>query len=120
MAWLGPAPAHGNDPFASLHALGEGLGRRSHGTVAGEVGVIFGAEAFDDVGACGLVVGIAQDERIAKGSVLSIDVEGDLAGFGLAGGACALVSEADIPIGRGAKVAVAAVSVNDPALSRST
>ena len=44
---LRPAPAHGNDPFADLHALGEGLGRRSHGTVASEVRVIFGAEALD-------------------------------------------------------------------------
>jgi hypothetical protein len=88
VAWLGPAPAHGNDPFASLHALGEGLGRRGHGTVAIEVGVIFGAEAFDDVGACGLVVGVAQDERIAKDAVFAIDVDGDLAGLGLAGGAC--------------------------------
>ena len=84
MAWLGPAPAHGNDPFASLHALGEGLGCRGHGTVASEVGVIFGAEAFDDVGACGLVVGVAQDERISEDSVLAIDIDGGLAGFRLA------------------------------------
>jgi len=25
VAWLGPAPAHANDAFAGLHALGEGL-----------------------------------------------------------------------------------------------
>ena len=101
VAWLGPAPAHADDVFASFHALGEGLGCRGHGTVASEVGVIFGAEAFDDVGACGLVVGIAQDEWISEDAVLAIDVDGDLAGLGLAGGACALVSEADIPIGEG-------------------
>ena len=95
MAWLGPAPALANDAFAGVHALGEGLGCRGHGTVAGEVGVIFGAEAFDDVGACGLVVGVAQDERISEDAVFAIDVDGDLAGLGLAGGACALVSEAD-------------------------
>ena len=67
VAWLGPAPAHANDAFAGLHALGEGLGCRGHGTVASEVGVILGAEAFDDVGACGLVGCVAQDEWVAVG-----------------------------------------------------
>jgi hypothetical protein len=94
MRWLGPAPAHANDAFAGLHALGEALCYSGHGTVAGEVGVIFGAEAFDDIGACGLVVGVAQDERISEDAVLAIDVDGDLAGLGLAGGARAFVSEA--------------------------
>ena len=97
MAWA--APAHANDAFAGLHALGEGLGCRGHGTVASEVGMILGAEAFDDVGACGLVVGVAQDEWISEDAVLAIDFDGDLAGLGLAWGACALVSEADISIG---------------------
>ena len=62
MAWLGPAPAHANDAFAGLHALGEGLGCRGHGTVASKVGAILDGKAFDDVGACGLVVGVSQDE----------------------------------------------------------
>jgi hypothetical protein len=84
---------------AGLHALGEALFCSGHGTVAGEVGVIFGAEAFDDIGACGFVVGVAQDERISEDAVLAIDVDGDLAGLGLAGGARAFVSEADISIG---------------------
>jgi hypothetical protein len=59
VAWLGPAAAHAKDALADLHALGEGLGCRGHGTVASEVGVILGAEAFDDVGAGGLVGGVA-------------------------------------------------------------
>jgi hypothetical protein len=62
VAWLGPAPAHANDAFAGLHALGEGLGCRGHGTVASKVGAILDGKAFDDVGACGLVVGVSQDE----------------------------------------------------------
>ena len=99
VAWLGPAPAHANDAFAGLHALGEGLGCRGRGTVASEVGVILGAEAFDDVGACGLVGGVAQDEWIAEDAVLAIDIDGDLARLGLAWSARALVSEADISIG---------------------
>jgi hypothetical protein len=33
-----------------------------HGTVASKVGAILDGEAFDDVGACGLVIGVSQDE----------------------------------------------------------
>src|ERR1700677_1822640 len=78
---------------------GRGLGCRGHGTVASGVGLIFGAEAFDHVGACGLVGGVARDEWIAEDAVLAIDIDGDFTGLGLAWGACALVSEADISIG---------------------
>jgi hypothetical protein len=49
VAWLGPAPAHANDAFAGLHALGEGLGCRGHGTVASEVGAILDGKVFDDL-----------------------------------------------------------------------
>ena len=106
---LRPAPAHGNDPFASLHALGEGLGCRGHGTVASEIGVIFGAEAFDDVGACGLVVGVVQDERISEDSVLAIDIDGGLAGFGLPGAPARLFPRRIYPSEPCAKAAAVAV-----------
>ena len=43
-------------------SLGEGLDCRGHGTVASKVGAILDGKAFDDVGACGLVVGVSQDE----------------------------------------------------------
>jgi hypothetical protein len=96
MAW---ALAHANDAFAGLHALGEASFCSGHGTVAGEVGVIFGAEAFDDIGACGFVVGVAQDERISEDAVLAGAAGKPKPGEIAADIDRAFVSEADISIG---------------------
>ena len=81
VTWLRPAPAHADDAFPVLDALGEDLGRLRHRAVACEVSLIFGAEALDDVGACGLVVGVVQHEGIAEDAVPAIDVDGHFAGL---------------------------------------
>jgi hypothetical protein len=99
VAWLGPAPAHANDALAGLHALGGGLGCRGHGTVASKVGLIFGAEAFDHVGACGLVGGVAQDEWIAEDTVLRSISTAISPGLGLPGAPARLFPRRIYPLG---------------------
>jgi hypothetical protein len=67
----------------------------AHRAIAFEVGLVFGAEALDDVVAGGGVVGMVENERIAEDAVFAVDVDGDFAGAGLAGRAGALVAETD-------------------------
>src|SRR5271169_6297204 len=95
VAALRPTPAHADQALALSDAFGEGFGRGAHGAIAFEVGLVFGAEALDDVVARGGVGGIVENERIAEDAVSAVDVDGDFAGAGLAGRAGALVAEAD-------------------------
>jgi hypothetical protein len=95
VATLRPTPAHADQALALSDAFSEGFCRGAHRAIAFEVGFVFGAEALDDVVAGGGVGGIVEHEQIAEDAVVAVDVDGDFAGAGLAGRACALVAEAD-------------------------
>src|SRR5271170_8391472 len=84
VATLRPTPAHADQALALSDAVGEGFGRGAHRAIAFEVGLVFGAEALDDVVAGGGVGGIVENERIAEDAVFAVDVDGDFAGAGLA------------------------------------
>jgi hypothetical protein len=70
VATLRPTPAHADQALALSDAFGEGFGRGAHRAIAFEVGLVFGAEALDDVVAGGGVGGIVELERIAEDAVL--------------------------------------------------
>src|SRR5271166_4251275 len=95
VARLWPTPARADQALALSDAFGEGFGCGAHRAIAFEVGFVFGAEALDEVVAGGGVARIVENERIAEDAVFAVDVDGDFAGAGLAGGAGALVAEAD-------------------------
>src|SRR5271155_4606765 len=85
VATLRPTPAHADQALALSDAFGEGFGRDARGAIAFEVGLVFGAEAFDDVVAGGGVARIMENERIAEDAVFAVDVDGDFVGAELAG-----------------------------------
>ncbi len=95
------APAHQDDILPITKYFGDLLGCDAHGTVLGNIGIVFDLVLRDDLGASRVVAMVFQNIGVAENRVCPINVDDRFAWSWLGSGVSALVTKTDSALGRG-------------------